>query len=52
MLRVPYTLVVGEKEAESEAVAPKANDGTDLGAMPVAQFLERLLGESRPPAFR
>jgi threonyl-tRNA synthetase len=52
MLRVPYTLVVGEKEAESDAVAPKASDGTDLGAMPVAQFLERLVGESRPPAFR
>jgi threonyl-tRNA synthetase len=47
--RVPYIAVVGEKEAQTESVAPKTSDGTDLGAMPVAQFLERLLAEAKPP---
>ncbi|HVU04065.1 MAG TPA: threonine--tRNA ligase [Polyangiaceae bacterium] len=49
MSRVPYTVVIGEKEMESNSVAPKTNDGTDLGAMPVAAFIERLRSESRPP---
>ena len=49
LARVPYIAVIGEKEAEASAVAPKASDGTDLGVMSVAAFTERLLSESRPP---
>jgi len=49
LMRVPYIAVVGDKEAETEAVAPKTSDGTDLGPMPVAQFLARLLAEAKPP---
>jgi threonyl-tRNA synthetase len=47
--RVPYIAVIGDKEVETNAVAPKTNDGTDLGAMPVSAFTERLLAEARPP---
>jgi threonyl-tRNA synthetase len=49
MMRVPYIAVVGDAEAASESVAPKTGDGTDLGAMPLAEFKARLLAESRPP---
>jgi threonyl-tRNA synthetase len=49
MMRIPYILVVGEKESQTESVAPKASDGTDLGEMPLAQFKARLLLEARPP---
>jgi threonyl-tRNA synthetase len=49
MMRVPYIAVIGATEAETNAVAPKTSDGTDLGAMPVAEFAERLLKEAKPP---
>ena len=49
--RVPYIAVIGDKEVEANAVAPKTNDGTDLGPMPVSEFTDRLLAEARPPRF-
>jgi threonyl-tRNA synthetase len=49
MMRVPYIAVVGEKEAQADQVAPKTGDGTDLGAMPLAEFKARLVAEARPP---
>jgi threonyl-tRNA synthetase len=49
MMRVPYIAVIGEIEAQTGAVAPKTSDGTDLGAMPVSEFLARLLAEAKPP---
>lgn len=36
--RVPYLLVVGDKELESNTVAVRALDGRDLGNMSVEQF--------------
>jgi threonyl-tRNA synthetase len=49
LMRVPYVAVIGEKEAQAGAVAPKTNEGKDLGAMPTAEFAERLLRESKAP---
>jgi threonyl-tRNA synthetase len=49
MMRVPYIAVIGDVEVETEAVAPKTNDGTDLGAMPLAAFKARLLAEAEVP---
>jgi threonyl-tRNA synthetase len=37
--KVPYMLVVGNREMESGAVAVRLRDGQDLGAQPVADFL-------------
>ena len=37
--KVPYMLVVGDKEAASEAVAVRSRDRGDLGALPLEQFL-------------
>ena len=42
--KVPYMLVVGDREAEAGAVAVRTRDAGDLGAIPLAEFVE-LLGE-------
>ena len=43
--RVPYLLVIGDREAESNQVAVRTRGGQDLGAMPVTDFAERLTAE-------
>lgn len=43
--KVPYILVVGDKERQAHAVAVRARGGVDLGVMPVEQFIERLASE-------
>ena len=42
LLKVPYLLVIGDREVESQAVAVRTREGADLGSMPVAQFAELL----------
>ncbi|MCK4693245.1 MAG: threonine--tRNA ligase, partial [Anaerolineales bacterium] len=39
--KVPYMLVVGDREVEANAVAVRLRSEEDLGAMPVEKFLER-----------
>jgi threonyl-tRNA synthetase len=39
--KVPYMLIIGDKEQAAEAVAVRLRNGEDLGAMPVDAFLER-----------
>ena len=43
--KIPYMLVVGDKEAEAGAVAVRSRDRGDLGPTPVAQFIEQALAE-------
>ncbi len=45
--KVPYMLVVGEKEAEEGKVAVRTRGGVDLGAITVDEFLTRALEEIR-----
>ncbi|MES1927605.1 threonyl-tRNA synthetase / Ser-tRNA(Thr) hydrolase [Salinisphaera dokdonensis CL-ES53] len=40
MQRVPYLLVVGDREVESGAVAVRTREGEDLGSMSVDEFLK------------
>lgn len=40
--KVPYLLVVGDKEVENGCIAVRTRTGEDLGSMPVAAFIERL----------
>lgn len=40
--RVPYLLVVGEREEKNQAVAVRTRKGEDLGAMPVSDFASLL----------
>jgi threonyl-tRNA synthetase len=42
LLRVPYLLVVGEKEARGGTVAVRTRAGEDLGSMTVSAFSEHL----------
>ena len=44
--RVPYLLVVGDREAESNSVAVRTRSGKDLGVMSVETFIERLSAET------
>ncbi|MGX6566840.1 threonine--tRNA ligase [Cupriavidus necator] len=40
--KVPYLLVVGDKERDASQVAVRARGNVDLGVMPVSAFVERL----------
>jgi len=42
--KIPYLLVVGDKEAEEMAVAVRLRTNENLGAMPVANFVEQITG--------
>jgi threonyl-tRNA synthetase len=43
--KLPYQLIVGDKEQEAQSVAVRSRSGEDLGAMPVASLLARLTDE-------
>src|SRR5579884_2343394 len=40
--KIPYMLVVGDKEAAADAVSVRLRTNVDLKAMPLAQFIERI----------
>jgi threonyl-tRNA synthetase len=42
MQKVPYILVVGDKEKANGAVAVRARGNQDLGVMPLADFLQKI----------
>src|SRR5204862_8015859 len=44
--KVPYMLVVGDKEAAAEAIAVRSRDQGDLGPMPLTQFLTQAQREA------
>ena len=43
--RVPYLLVIGDREKENGAVAVRTRSGEDLGSMSLQAFIERLQAE-------
>jgi threonyl-tRNA synthetase len=45
MQKVPYILVVGDKEKANGAVAVRARGNQDLGVMPVGEFVEKLASD-------
>lgn len=45
MQKVPYMLVVGDREAEAEQLAVRLRSGEDLGAIGVESFIDRVNGE-------
>jgi threonyl-tRNA synthetase len=47
--KLPYTLVVGEKEVEAKGVAPRRHGGEDLKTMSIEAFEELLRREATPP---
>ncbi|MGB5716295.1 MAG: threonine--tRNA ligase [Gammaproteobacteria bacterium] len=44
--RIPYLLVIGDREAEAGTVAVRTRSGADLGSMPIGQLAEGLKTES------
>ncbi len=46
--KIPYMIVVGEKERESGTVAPRERSRGDLGSMSMEEFLNVLEGEFNP----
>jgi threonyl-tRNA synthetase len=44
--KVPYQLVVGDKEKQAQTVAVRARGGEDLGAMRIEDFIARLSKET------
>ncbi len=47
--KIPFTLVIGDREQQENAVAPRRYGGEDLKTMPLPQFLELLAKESKLP---
>lgn len=45
MQRVPYLLVVGDREVETKSVSVRTRAGKDLGTAPLAEVQQRLLHE-------
>jgi threonyl-tRNA synthetase len=48
--KLPYQLVVGDKEMQANTVAVRTRSGEDLGAMPLPDFTARLGSEMRAGA--
>jgi threonyl-tRNA synthetase len=44
--KVPYMLVVGDREADADAAAVRLRSGEDLGAMPIADVAARIVEET------
>jgi threonyl-tRNA synthetase len=40
--RIPYLLVVGDKEVENHNVAVRTHQGKDMGVMSIDSFADRL----------
>ena len=50
MQKLPYMLVVGDKEAEAGTVSVRTRGGVDLGAMPVDDFIAKIKEEIKTRA--
>lgn len=47
--KIPYLTIVGEQKRQRGQVALRAHDGTDLGSLSRAAFMEQLLRAARSP---
>ena len=47
--KIPFTLVIGDREVEQRAVAPRRYGGEDLKSMPLDAFVTLLTKEAAPP---
>ena len=43
--KVPYMLILGEKEIEANAVGVRVRKDGDIGAMPIDKFIEKIKNE-------
>jgi threonyl-tRNA synthetase len=47
--KLPYQLIIGDKEVAAKAVAVRTRGGGDLGQIPLDALVTRLLAEAAPP---
>ena len=43
--KIPYMLVVGDKEVEANAVGVRSRSDGDIGAMPINEFVKKIVEE-------
>jgi threonyl-tRNA synthetase len=43
--RIPYMLVIGDKEVEAEKIAVRTRKGDDLGTLTIDEFISRMTEE-------
>jgi threonyl-tRNA synthetase len=48
--KIPYMIVIGDREAAERTLSPRLRDGTELKDIPVAAFIARLKEESQVPS--
>jgi len=48
--KIPYMVVVGDREAETRTLSPRRRDGTELKGLKLEAFLARLKEESQIPS--
>lgn len=49
--KIPYMLIVGDREADANAAAVRLRSGEDLGALPMEQIVTKISEESLGPQF-
>ncbi len=47
--KIPYMLIIGDREAANRTLAPRLRDGTEWKDMPLETFIDRLQEEGRIP---
>jgi threonyl-tRNA synthetase len=50
MEKIPYMVVVGEKDMAARVVSPRTREGQQLPATPIDEFVTRLAAEAKLPA--
>ena len=50
MEKIPYMVVVGEKDMAARVVSPRTREGQQLPAMPIDDLVARLVAEAKVPA--
>jgi threonyl-tRNA synthetase len=48
--KIPYMVIMGDREAADRTLAPRLRDGTELKGVSVEAFIQRLQDESRTPS--
>jgi threonyl-tRNA synthetase len=47
--KIPYMVIIGDREAANRTLSPRLRDGTELKDLEIEAFLTRLQEESRIP---
>jgi threonyl-tRNA synthetase len=47
--KIPYMVIIGDREAESRTLSPRLRDGTEWKDMPLETFIDRVQEEGRIP---